>query len=136
MSNINFEILIIKSAESELTKVDNFLKNIFTKYSLSPNYFNKVLLCVSEAIINSIQHGNKRDFDKNVVIKVNAETECINIQIKDQGDGFDLKRISDPTKIENIKKESGRGLLIMRALCDSVEYQDGGNCICLKFQLK
>ena len=94
------------------------------------------MLCVSEAIINSIQHGNKRDFDKNVVIKVNAETECINIQIKDQGDGFDLKRISDPTKIENIKKESGRGLLIMRALCDSVEYKDGGNCICLKFQLK
>jgi len=136
VNNSNIEILTIKSTEAELFKVEVFLKDIFKKYLFPSILFNKVLLCISEAIINSIQHGNKRDLNKDIFIKVNLDKDYLCIEIRDQGDGFDIKRINDPTKLENIKKESGRGLLIMKSLSDSIEYKDSGSCICLKFEFK
>ena len=104
MNDSNFKVLKIKSTEAELFKVEQFLKDIFNKYLFPDIVFNKVFLCISEAIVNSIQHGNKRDLDKDIFIKVNFEKDYLNIEIKDQGDGFDIKGINDPTKSENIKK--------------------------------
>lgn len=53
--------IIIKSVNSELPKVEEFIKDYFKEYNISNKYFNKVWLCVSEAVINSIQHGNRND---------------------------------------------------------------------------
>jgi serine/threonine-protein kinase RsbW len=130
------KIIVINSDVIELKKVETFLTNIFKEYNLEKKYFNKVYLCISEAVINSIKHGNKNDRSKNVSIEVSYDTPEINIMIEDEGNGFDLNEISDPTSEKNIKNESGRGIFIIKTLTNQIEYNEKGNRIQFKIECK
>lgn len=121
------KILVIKSDIAELKKVEDFIINIFNENNLELKYFNKIYLCVSEAVLNSIKHGNKNDLKKNVVIKIDFNTEQFKIQVEDEGDGFDLNKIKDPTKRRNLKNEEGRGIFIITKLSEQIEYNKKGN---------
>lgn len=128
------EILVIKSDTSELKKVENFLEAIFEKNNLSKKYFNKLFLCVSEAVINSIQHGSKGDKTKNVIVKISCFSNEVSVLIEDEGNGFDRNTIQNPTLVDNIRKESGRGIFIIKAITENMEFNEKGNCI--QFKLK
>ena len=123
------KILVIKSDVAELKKVEDFIINIFNENNLELKYFNKIYLCVSEAVLNSIKHGNKNDLKKNVSIKIGFDTEQFKIQVEDEGDGFDLKKIKDPTKKGNLKNEEGRGIFIIIKLSEQIEYNKKGNLV-------
>lgn len=128
--------LVIKSDVSELRKVEEFLINIFIEYNLENKYFNKIYLCISEAVINAIKHGNKNDLNKQVSIIAECNNEEINIQIEDEGEGFDIRNVNNPTLKENINKESGRGIFIIKNLSDKIEYNEKGNQVQLKMDCK
>lgn len=130
------EILAIKSDKNELKKVERFLIDIFEKEELPKSCFNKVFLCISEAVINSIEHGNKNDSEKQVDICINCEGGNICIEVHDEGNGFDYKKIEDPTIKNNIKKETGRGIHIMKSLCSKVEFSNQGKSVEIKIDLK
>lgn len=123
------KILVIKSDVAELKKVEDFIINIFNENNLELKYFNKIYLCVSEAVLNSIKHGNKNDIEKNVSIKIEFNTEQFKIQVEDEGAGFDIKKIKDPTKKRNIKNEEGRGIFIITKLSEQIEYNKKGNSV-------
>jgi len=130
------KILEIKSDVTELKKVENFLIDIFKEYDLEQKYFNKIYLCISEAVVNSIKHGNKNDQNKKVSININYEVQEINIMIEDEGNGFDFNNITDPTSKSNLKNESGRGIFIIKTLSDKIEYNEKGNRIQFKIECK
>lgn len=123
------KILVIKSDVAELKKVEDFIINIFNDNNLELKYFNKIYLCVSEAVLNSIKHGNKNDLQKNVSIKIDFDTEQFKIQVEDEGDGFDINMIEDPTKRKNLKNEEGRGIFIITKLSEQIEYNKKGNLV-------
>ena len=127
-------ILIINSNKAELTRVEEFLKEVFINYELPTENFNKVLLCVSEAIVNSIVHGHKNRVDKEISIQVVSEEREISITVTDEGEGFDINQVPDPTSHANIKKESGRGIHIIKSISNSLKFNDKGNS--LQFQIK
>ncbi len=133
---ISPKILIINSDKSELARVEKFLFECFTDFQLSVKNLNKTVLCVSEAVINSIEHGNQYDSNKKVTIEVVCNSGEIDIIIKDEGDGFNYADITDPTKSENIKKESGRGIHIIKSLSNSLNYNEKGNTVRLKIECK
>ena len=110
-------------------RVESFLSDIFRICKLPEDQFGRVLLCVSEALLNAIQHGNKFNITKSVEIGVKCESNSISIDIRDEGMGFDPLEVEDPTQGLNIKKESGRGIYIIRSLCDSIEFKNNGKCI-------
>jgi serine/threonine-protein kinase RsbW len=130
------KILVIKSDISELEKVENFIVEILNEFDLAQKYFNKIYLCVSEAVLNSIKHGNKNDHNKTVSIGIDCDVNEINILIEDEGEGFDIKSIEDPTLRENIKNESGRGIFIIKNMSDKLEYNEKGNRIQFKIECK
>jgi serine/threonine-protein kinase RsbW len=134
LSNFS-EILIIKSDKEELSVVEDFLEGIFRKNNLQRKKFNNVLLCVSEAIMNSIYHGNDNCKDRTIEIKVYCNNNNMVVEVSDEGKGFDYTKIDDPTLNKNLKKESGRGLHIIKSLCTSIEFKDNGSCICLNIDL-
>ena len=115
------KILVIKSKTSELEKVECFLKETFEYYQLPGQSFNKVFLCISEAVVNSIEHGNKYNENKSVSIEITCKKNEFNVIIKDEGEGFDIYKIPNPTLEDNIRKESGRGLFIIKSYCDKME---------------
>jgi serine/threonine-protein kinase RsbW len=56
--------------------------------------------------------------------------------VKDGGEGFDYKNLPDPTAPENIEKENGRGIYLMRSLAESVEFDDLGRSVSIYFSKK
>ncbi|MBU2508668.1 MAG: ATP-binding protein, partial [Bacteroidetes bacterium] len=75
-----------------------------------------------EASANSMVHGNKRDKNKFVEIYVQVFEDRLEITFKDQGNGFNPQAVPDPTNSENILKESGRGIHIMRSFLDDLKF--------------
>ncbi len=88
-------------------------------------------LAVNEAATNAIVYGNKQMPDKKVVVETNISPERAVVVIKDEGEGFDPDAVPNPVEEENITKTHGRGLFLMRELCDKVEYRDGGRTVAL-----
>lgn len=75
-------------------------------------------IAVNEAIANAMKHGNKNDPEKSVYVHLEINEKTIAVTIRDQGEGFDSNTVPDPTKPENLKKTSGRGVLIMKNYFD------------------
>jgi serine/threonine-protein kinase RsbW len=90
-----------------------------------------VPVALTEALSNAILRGNGDDPDKHVYVRVLVTAERLVMDVKDEGRGFDLERCTrDPTSPENVEREDGRGLFLMRSLMDSVErYDEGGNVV-------
>jgi len=129
-------ILVINSSQSELVKVESFLKEIFKAHMLPEICFNKAFLCLSEAVVNSIVHGNKNVLHKEIKVNVDCLTHSLVVSVTDEGEGFDINNVPDPTLKHNLKKESGRGIHIIKSLSDSVEYNQAGNSLQFKIQCK
>ena len=130
------KILVINSDKKELKKVDEFLSAVLKELKLDQSNYNKALLCISEAVINSIEHGNQYDLNKKVTIEISHELNTIQVKIVDEGDGFNFDEIKDPTKNENILSESGRGIHIIKMLSNSIKYNNKGNSLKLKIECK
>jgi len=128
-------LLVISSSLSNIGKVRLFLEEIFTESNLNQSYFNPVFLGLSEALTNSIVHGNKLNASKKVSIEVNCLNEELFIEITDEGDGFWIDCLKDPTCLENLKKENGRGIFLIRHYADEVDYFDGGRKVRIKYNL-
>jgi len=136
VTNNPSKILVIKSDTSELKKVELFVNEFFSEFDISAKHFSNVYLCVSEAVTNSIVHGNKEDIDKQVFITANFDCKILNVKIKDEGEGFNLKDVKDPVEYCNIKNETGRGIHIIKTLSYKVKYNEKGNSIHFKIDCK
>jgi serine/threonine-protein kinase RsbW len=67
----------------------------------------------------------------NVYVSDNPIEFCFSV--KDQGRGFDFENLPDPTAPENILKENGRGIYLMKNLADEVEFEDAGRSVNIYF---
>jgi serine/threonine-protein kinase RsbW len=86
-----------------------------------------VPVALTEALSNAILRGNREDPDKQVHVHARVDSEQLVVEVVDEGVGFDLERcMRDPTTPENIEREYGRGLFLMRKLMDRVERIDAG----------
>ena len=92
---------------------------------------DKIPVTVDEAVTNAIKHGNKFQEEKTVTIDVSMNTERIKILIADEGDGFDVNAVPDPTDSMHFLKPSGRGILFMNIGMDEVLYNTKGNVLTL-----
>src|SRR5690606_30246239 len=81
---------------------------------------------LEEAMINAIKHGNRLDMKKHVHVQYKVTPEQVEIIIQDEGEGFRREDVPDPTLEENITKCSGRGILLIEAYMNTVEFSDGG----------
>jgi serine/threonine-protein kinase RsbW len=86
-----------------------------------------VEIAIREALANAVLHGNKLDAEKKVHISC-----CIRpgrdlfIVIRDEGGGFDPSGVPDPTAVENVVVENGRGIFLMNVFMDDVHFERGG----------
>ncbi|MGF1634208.1 MAG: ATP-binding protein [Phycisphaerae bacterium] len=88
-------------------------------------------LALEEGLINAIKHGNKLAADKQVTVEADFRPNAVRIGIEDQGPGFDRNKVPDPTLEENLEKCSGRGILLMEAYMDEVNWDREGRRVTL-----
>jgi serine/threonine-protein kinase RsbW len=91
-----------------------------------------VRLALEEALVNAIKHGNRMDPDKSVQIDWTLSEAGVRIVIEDEGEGFQVADVPDPTDDENLDKPGGRGIMLMRSFMSVVEYNESGNRLILE----
>jgi serine/threonine-protein kinase RsbW len=115
--------LEIDSDPNNLITVEEFVNYFAIELGIKKDKLPGLLLSVTEATTNAIIHANKSNKDKKVKIDVKVENKQLIIAVKDQGTGFDPYNVPDPTAPENLLKDSGRGLYLMKVYMDEVKYK-------------
>lgn len=84
---------------------------------------SQVTMSVIEAGTNAIQHGHQRDATKPVDIEFHVLPDVLEIVVHDTGKGFDISKINgNVTSPEHLMDARGRGIYIMRACMDQVDW--------------
>jgi len=91
-----------------------------------------IQMAIEEAVVNAIEHGNKRDATKQVHIVFVVDAESAEMTITDQGDGFDHQNVADPTEEERLDQPRGRGVLLIRELMTQAQYNKKGNSVWMR----
>lgn len=125
-----------KSDIRNLSIAESLVDSVFsTNQNIKEDHYGNILIAVTEAVNNAIQHGNGGDDSKNVSISALMNDKELRIVIQDEGKGFNFDSLPDPTAPENIEKETGRGIFLMKSLTDEVIFEDGGSKVILVFVL-
>lgn len=144
---------VIPNDQSVTQYVIHHLQDELSRYGIcGPEHRTRVGMALAEAIANAIIHGNlelpstlrendldrfERELanrpsvapyrDRNVQLSAQFEITGATIVIADEGAGFDVRNVPDPTDEENLLKVTGRGLLLMRAFTDKLRFNSAGN---------
>lgn len=90
-----------------------------------------VPVALTEALSNAILRGNGDAAGRSVRVRSTVDERRLVLEVEDEGSGFDLEACTeDPTTPENLEREDGRGLFLMRSLMDNVErFRGEGNVV-------
>ncbi|HPG41573.1 MAG TPA: ATP-binding protein [bacterium] len=115
--------MVIPSDPVQIHKVEMETDKLAKKLGLKEDDRDNLGIAVTEVVANAIIHGNKKNKHKKVFIKFIYSDKFIRIHIRDEGQGFIPDDIANPVEPENIFKDSGRGIFIVKTLMDDVKYQ-------------
>ena len=127
--------LQIPSLSENIRIIESFIDNAKEKYSLDDDIYGNIMIAVTESVNNAIIHGNGNDSGKNVSIRLKLEDKLLKFTVEDEGPGFNYDDLPDPTAPENLDKIGGRGIFLMKNLCDEVAFQEEGRRVELTFYL-
>ena len=109
--------------------VDQLLRFISSPEEENESNF-EVGLALREALVNAIVHGNQEDLHKHVYVTYRSTNDGeILITIQDEGQGFDVNAVADPTAQEHLLRTSGRGIYLMTTLMDEVRFEQKGTVV-------
>lgn len=120
----------IASDLSEMHKPEDVILQETRQCGFSEEAIFAIKLTLEEAVTNSIKHGNKCDPNKKVTVRYFVDERQVVIFVRDEGPGFNPEAVPDPTSPDRLSLPNGRGILLMRAYMDGVEYRENGREIC------
>jgi serine/threonine-protein kinase RsbW len=91
---------------------------------LDGDQVQEIAMAVREATVNAVLHGNAYNPSKKVRITFERRPGKLEITVSDEGQGFDAGKLPDPLAPENLLKQSGRGIFLIRAYMDEVSFRD------------
>jgi len=110
--------------DSTLESVDsaeNVVLSVAEKAGFSEEDLHKIGMAVRESMVNAVVHGNQYSAHKKVRVSVSTAGNRLTVTIADQGKGFELADLRDPLAEENLLRNSGRGIFLIRAFMDEVD---------------
>lgn len=116
------EVLLLPSDTSSLTQVEPFFAQVARPLLDESTYYNAVI-ALTEAVNNAIVHGNRKDSSKEVRITLSASDAELVITVQDQGHGFDINALPDPLHPDNLLRDGGRGVFLIRQLVDEAIFE-------------
>ena len=123
------------SVPENINKIEALVEQLKSEFGLTEEMEANVLVSLSEAVNNAIFHGNQMNPSKKVKVSMKKEQNQLTFVVEDEGPGFDLGTVRDPTAPENLDKPTGRGIFLMRNLADRVEFSDGGRKVTIAFNV-
>jgi len=116
-----------RSLPSEVGSISPFVDRLMLLIrKCVPDGESEVEIALREALANAIIHGNHENPRKHVHVRFRCNPDEVSIAVKDEGRGFDINEMPDPTAPENIGSGHGRGIYLMKAFMDEVRFEEGG----------
>jgi serine/threonine-protein kinase RsbW len=118
-----------RSLPSEVAAISPFVDKLMLlirRCGCVPEGESDVEIALREALANAIIHGNHENPRKHVYVRFRCKPDEVSIAVKDEGPGFDINQVADPTAPENIGSIHGRGIYLMKALMDEVRFEENG----------
>lgn len=125
----------IPSLIENIRVIESFIDNSKEEFEFEDDVYGNIMVAVTESVNNAIRHGNKFDKEKIVYLTLQVENNQLLFEVEDEGPGFDYDSLPDPTAPENLESPGGRGIFLMRNLCDEVNFLDNGKKVQLIFNI-
>lgn len=119
--------MVISSNLNEARRLEEQLLREVARFGYEEADTFAIKLALEEGLVNAIKHGNRYDQKKTVRVESRIDENEAAFTITDEGRGFRLDNVPDPTADENLERPCGRGLMLIRAFMDEVSYNDTGN---------
>lgn len=113
----------IPSIPSNIKLVERFLLDLHDTVGLAESVLDRVMISITEIVNNGILHGNQCDPAKLVHVTCHCYSDVLTFIVRDEGDGFIPEELPDPLDENNLLKEGGRGVLIVRSMMDEVTFK-------------
>ena len=121
--------LEIPSSMDFVHLLDAVITEILQQTGVDRDATDQIKLAVIEAGTNAIKHCNREDPGKRTYFDFMMYPEELVVIVRDEGEGFDAKIIEDPLNPENLLNSSGRGLFLMEACMDSINFSQNGTVV-------
>jgi serine/threonine-protein kinase RsbW len=116
------DTITIPSIPDYIASVDEFIENWLRERRVPEDMIADLAIAITELVNNAIKHGNKKDSSKSVTVRLRLQNSEATAMISDQGKGFNPDIIPNPVAQENLMKEIGRGIFIVKSLMDDVRF--------------
>lgn len=126
--------ITLASTPENIRQIEPFLRECRCSCNMQEELYMDILLALTEAVTNGIKHGNSSNPQKKVTVAFREENHALHFTVSDEGKGFNPTSLADPTQGPNLCEPNGRGVFLMRALSDQVEFTDNGRCVDLEFR--
>lgn len=118
---------VFYTLDSTLESV-NTVEQIADKFAIDTGFDteerHRIAMAVREAAVNAVLHGNAYDPGKKLTVGFDTSAGSLVIRIADQGRGLDPANIPDPLAPENLLRNSGRGIFLIKAFMDEVHFRE------------
>lgn len=129
------ETFVIKNDIHEVTRFSSFMKSVTEKLGIEKSLARQLRLAVEEAVVNVIDYAYPIGSEGDITIKMMSDGHILRFQIIDAGVPFDptKKEKADTTLSAEDRQIGGLGILLVRELMDSINYEreDGKNILTL-----
>lgn len=93
-----------------------------------------ISLVIKELLVNCFEHA-KPSKTSPVIFKAGLKNGYLIISVTDAGGGFEYEKVCQSVGGETLLKERGRGLTLVRALCQEICYNSIGNSVQVKIAI-
>ncbi len=113
----------MESSLDSVNKIEQIAEQYAERAGFDEDTVPHIAMAVREAAVNAVLHGNAYDANKQVKASFETTSDSMIVRIADQGSGLDPEKIPDPLAPENILRGSGRGIFLIRAFMDEVNFR-------------
>ena len=114
----------LESSLESVNKAEQAARDLAVKAGFDEEETDRVAMSVREATVNAVLHGNQYDPKKRVTVAFEVTPESLSVSVRDEGKGLDPGSVPDPLAPENLLKQSGRGIFLIRAFMDEVRFRN------------
>ena len=113
----------MESSLESVNKAEEMADQAASQAGFDEDTRSGISMAVREGMINAVLHGNAYDPAKRVNLTFEQSGRELTVTIADQGKGFVPEEVPDPLAPENLLKQSGRGIFLMRTFMDEVRFR-------------
>ena len=115
--------LTLPSTLATVDRMEQESERFAVQHGFTEDDAANIAMASREAAVNAVMHGNSYSNSKQVRVRLESDESALTISIQDEGAGFNAALLPDPLLPENILRSSGRGIFLMRALMDEVNFR-------------